>query len=102
MKKTIKYIAITFFTYLVIMIYLGNTNQYFSYSEIDDDHSGFLSFEELLKYNDVITFVRYDNNTNNFVLQIFQIKDSLILKEIPLDNNDVRVQEFIKIQDMKK
>ena len=102
MKKTIKYIAITFFTYLVIMIYLGNTNQYFSYSEMDDDRSGFLSFEELLRYNDVITFVRYDNNINNFVLQIFQIKDSLILKEIPLDNNNPRVQEFIKMQEIKK
>ncbi len=102
MKKIVKYIAIIFFTYLVIMVYLGNTNQYFSYSEMDYNSDGFLSFEELLRYNDVITFVRYDNNTNNFVLQIFQIKDSLILKEIPLDNNDVRVHEFIKMQSISK
>ena len=45
-----------------------------------------------------------ENNANlcEMEQEIFQIKDSLILKEIPLDNNDVRVHEFIKMQSISK
>jgi len=106
MKKIVKYIAIIFFMYLVIMVYMGNTNQYFSYSEIDDDHSGIISLGELLWYSDVGTRIRCDDIENllkeNCVLEVFALKDGLPLKEIQLDNNDVRVQEFIKMQSMPK
>ncbi len=83
--------------YLVIMIYMGNTNQYFSYSEMDDDHSGIISLGELLWYSDVGTRIICDDIKKNCVLEVFALKDGLPLKEIPLDN-DARVQEFIKKQ----
>ena len=101
MKKTIKYIAITFFTYLVIMIYLGNTNQYFSYSEIDYDKNWFISPVELSYYSEAGTRIICDDVKKNCVLEVFALKDGLPLKEIPLDNDDVRVQEFIKMQEKK-
>lgn len=79
MKKIIKYIAIIFFTYLVIMIYLGNTNQYFTYSEMDDDCSGIISLGELLWYGDVGTRIRCDDIGNllkeKCVLEIFALKE---------------------------
>ena len=104
MKKIIKYIAIIFFTYLVIMVYLGNTNQYFSYSEIDYDKNWFISPIELSYCSEIGTRINCINNLSinleqNCVLEVFALKDGLPLKEIPLDNNDVRVQEFIKMQE---
>jgi hypothetical protein len=80
------------------MVYLGNTNQYFTYSEMDDDRRGIISLGELLWYSDVGTRIICDDDVKkNCVLEVFALKDSLPLKKILLDNNDVRVQEFIKM-----
>lgn len=85
------------------MVYLGNTNQYFAYSEMDNDRSGIISLGELLWYSDVDTRIICNDVKKNCVLEVFALKeDGLPLKEIPLDNNDVRVQEFIKMQEMQE
>lgn len=103
MKKLLRYGIIGFCIYVACMLYFGNTNKYFSYNEIDDNHDGFLSPGELLWYSDVGTQVKCDSATNNSsrkcVLVIFALKDGLTIKEIPIDDNQTNIGKYDKLED---
>lgn len=77
------------------MLYTVSVNKYFSYSEMDHDHNGFVSPGELSYYSNVDTSIECNDENRALkkcVCEVFALKDGLTLKILPENDCPKRIR----------